>query len=193
MTSSREQNNENNGDSTNHEIVIHEIKGYDSGSSTDTEEGFEANNTKEEQESHNENFFSFFQKRKCTVGSIIMTVMSLAGIVLIIYFYAILEGDVNNIPTFQDIFDRSPFEGVDPEDAARWSNVGTGLRLEVVNCLDRRWYSFFDQASKYFLPSFPPWLILVLSGWFCFPRPRVVVVVVIDCCYLLVLLNGVCP
>ena len=39
-----------------------------------------------------------------------------------------------------------PFKGITPSDANRWSNVGKGLTLEILNALDSQWDANFDLA-----------------------------------------------
>ena len=39
------------------------------------------------------------------------------------------------------------FSQLDPEDANRWMNDGSGLDLELVNALDSQWHSFFEISA----------------------------------------------
>mmetsp|Transcript_39284 Transcript_39284/g.81522 ORF Transcript_39284/g.81522 Transcript_39284/m.81522 type:complete len:235 (+) Transcript_39284:245-949(+) len=127
-----------------------------SGSSTDLEEASVPATPLDDEMNSQRNV----SRHRWTCGSIAMTLIAVGGVITLIYFYAILDGDVNNLPSFEGIFDQSPFEGVAPEDASRWANFGTGLNLEVANCLERRWYPFFDKAIADWDTGYPDALTL---------------------------------
>lgn len=54
-----------------------------------------------------------------------------------------LRDKIAEIRIFQK---EDPFNMVNPEDANRWENDGSGLELEMVNALDQQWYEYFDIA-----------------------------------------------
>lgn len=90
------------------------------------------------------------KQRTKIAGSFCCTLIVVSGIILAVLFFAVLQGDPDNIPaSWSEIFDTDPFEAKPPEESIRWGNSGSGLNIQVVNTLDDHWYSYFEKSSKY--------------------------------------------
>lgn len=60
-----------------------------------------------------------------------------------------LPEDLGNYLPLLELFNREdPFSNVNPSDANRWPNDGSGLDLLLINSLDSVWYEFFDLAVQ---------------------------------------------
>ena len=100
--------------------------------------------------------------RKCSAYTCVLGMILVAGLVMIL-FLVVFDGDTENLPVdlLQGIFDQDPFEGVAPEDAARWPNQGNGVMLDVVNALDPRWHDMFNMGISDWDNGYPDSLTLV--------------------------------
>ena len=52
------------------------------------------------------------------------------------------------LPDIELFHKEDPFSNVNPEDANRWPNDGSGLDLQLINALDSVWYDYFDLAVQ---------------------------------------------
>ena len=52
------------------------------------------------------------------------------------------------LPDIELFHKEDPFSNVNPSDANRWPNDGSGLDLQLINALDTMWYDYFDLAVQ---------------------------------------------
>lgn len=97
------------------------------------------------------------------IGTLISCGVFLAVIGVSIWLSIYYLGDRNSLPDQLpdlpdnlgsylpdlDLFHREdPFSKVNESDANRWPNDGSGLDLQLINCLDSIWYDYFDVAVQ---------------------------------------------
>jgi hypothetical protein len=92
-------------------------------------------------------------------GTLISCAVFLAVIGVSIWLSIYYLGDRNSLPDQLpdlnkylpdlDLFHKEdPFSKVNESEANRWPNDGSGLDMQLVNCLDSFWYDYFDQAVQ---------------------------------------------
>ena len=88
----------------------------------------------------------------CITFVIFVAVLAALGLALGLYFGYFNEQDIENVtgvdvPSLPPFFFNDPYEGVPPEETAKWQSTGTGgLSLTVVNYCQDQWDSEFSQA-----------------------------------------------
>ena len=92
-----------------------------------------------------------------------LAVIAAVATALIIYFDIGKDDFAGWIPDEEDFRNEDPFNAVLPEDANRWRNKGDGLRLEILNALDERWYPYFEASVREWDEGSPDALTLFSS------------------------------
>jgi hypothetical protein len=93
------------------------------------------------------------------VGTLVSCAVLLAVIGVSIWLSIYYLGDRNSLPdqlpdlnTYLpdlELFHKEdPFANVNESDANQWPNDGSGLDLQLINCLDSIWYDYFDIAVQ---------------------------------------------
>ena len=108
-------------------------------------------------------------------GSIFGCVFCIGVIAVSIWLSIYYLGDRNSLPEQlpalpEDLTDylpdielfhrEDPFSNINPADANRWPNDGSGLELQLINALDTIWYDYFDLAVQEWDNGSPDALVL---------------------------------